>query len=202
MLLTIAFTAAVTNLLDTAFNSVLVPVRTDESGNGPGAIGLLGSVRGIAAAYAHRLRRRLVFFTGFPLAGAPRFLVLAHDAPMGAVLAVFALSGFGVGFVDPVLGAVLFERIPRRMPGRVKALTTSLAWAGMPLGGLIAGAAVAPAGLVPVLLGGGAVPFLTTNLAGLRPEWRQMDRAGGHGTGEPQPEKPRSPVRSPERKRR
>lgn len=209
LLLTIAFMVAVTNLLDTAFNSVLVPIWADESGNGPGAIGLLGSVQGIAAvggsliaaAYAHRLRRRMVFFTGFLFAGAPRFLILASDAPMGAVLAVFALSGFGAGFLNPVLGAVLFERIPRRMLGRVKALTTSLAWAGMPLGGLIAGAAVASVGLVPVLLSGGAVYFLTTNLAGLRTEWRQMDRAGERGAGEPQPGKPRSPARSPARKR-
>ncbi|MBL3668241.1 MFS transporter [Streptomyces sp. M2CJ-2] len=208
LLLTIAFMVAVTNLLDAAFNSVLVPVWADESGNGPGAIGLLGSVQGIAAvagsliaaAYAHRLRRRLVFFTGFLLAGAPRFLILAHDAPMGAVLAVFALSGFGAGFLNPVLGAVLFERIPRRMLGRVKALTTSLAWAGMPLGGLIAGAAVASVGLVPVLLGGGVVYFLTTNLAGLRPEWRQMDRAGERGAGEPRSGKSRSPARPPTRR--
>lgn len=187
-----------------------MPVWADESGNGPGAIGLLGSVQGIAAvggsliaaAYAHRLRRRLVFFTGFLLAGAPRFLILAHEAPMGAALTVFALSGFGAGFLNPVLGAVLFERIPRRMPGRVKALTTSLAWAGMPLGGLIAGAAVTSVGLVPVLLGGGAVYFLTTHLAGLRPEWRQMDRAGEHGAGEPLSGKTRSPARPPTRRGR
>ncbi len=98
---------------------------------------------------------------------------------MGAVLAVFALSGFGAGFVNPVLGAVLVERVPRRMLGRVNALGDSLAWSGIPLGGLIAGAAVTAAGLAPVLIAGGAVYFLTTNLAGLRPEWREMDRTRG-----------------------
>jgi len=32
---------------------------------------------------------------------------------------------------------------------------------------------------VPVLLVCGTVYFLTTNLTGLRPEWREMDRPGG-----------------------
>lgn len=88
---------------------------------------------------AHRLWRRVVVLIGFLLAGAPRFLILAFDAPLGVVLAVFAVSGFGAGFVNPVLGAVLVERVPRRMLGRVNALGDSLAWAGIPLGGLLAG---------------------------------------------------------------
>jgi hypothetical protein len=66
--------------------------------------------------------------------------------------------------------------------GRVRALGDSLAWAGIPLGGLIAGALVASFGLAPVLLAGGGAYFLTTNLTGLRPEWREMDRLRGHGT--------------------
>ncbi|MFE0525066.1 MFS transporter [Streptomyces sp. NPDC058954] len=187
LLLTVIVMCGITNLLDAAITSVLVPVWARESGNGPTAIGLMGSVMGaagvggslIAAVVAHRLRRRLVVLTGFLLAGAPRFLILAVDAPLGVVLAVFAVSGFGAGFVNPVIGAVLFERVPRRMLGRVNALGDSLAWAGIPLGGLLAGAAVATAGLVPVLFTCGATYFLTTNLAGLRPEWREIDRTRG-----------------------
>ncbi|MER5603495.1 MFS transporter [Streptomyces sp. NPDC002265] len=196
LLLTVIVMVGITNLLDAGFTTVLMPVWAKESGNGPAAIGLLGSVLGaaavagslIAAMAAHRLRRRMVFFTGFLLAGAPRFLILASDAPMGAVLTVFAVSGFGAGFLNPVLGAVLFERVPRRMLGRVSALGDSLAWAGIPLGGLIAGAVVTSVGLAPVLLAGGAAYFLTTNLTGLRPEWREMDRAGRRDPQERQPE--------------
>ncbi|MEU0966375.1 MFS transporter [Streptomyces sp. NPDC005917] len=196
LLLTVIVMVGITNLLDAGFTTVLMPVWAKESGNGPAAIGLMGSVLGaaavagslIAAMAANRLRRRVVFFTGFLLAGAPRFLVLAFDAPMGVVLAVFAVSGFGSGFLNPVLGAVLFERVPRRMLGRVNALGDSLAWAGVPLGGLIAGAVVASVGLAPVLLAGGAAYFLTTNLTGLRPEWREMDRGRGRGTRQQQPE--------------
>lgn len=100
--------------------------------------------------------------TGCLLAGAPRFLTLTFCAPLGVVPAVFAISGFGAGFVTPVLGAVLVERVPRRMLGRVNALGDSLAWAGIPLGGLLTGAAVTAVGLVPVLLTGAAAYFRTT----------------------------------------
>lgn len=34
-------------------------------------------------------------------------------------------------------------------------------------------------GLAPVLPAGGVVYFLTTNLTGLRPEWREVDRLRG-----------------------
>lgn len=187
LLLTVVVTVGITNLLDAAFATVLLPVWAKSSGNGPAALGLLGSAMGaaavggslIAAMAAHRLRRRMVFFTGFLLGGVPRFLVLACDVPLGVAVAVFAVGGFGMGFVNPVLGAVLFERVPRHLLGRVRALGDSLAWAGIPLGGLLAGAAVAAAGLVPVLLVSGTVYLLTTGLAGLRPEWREMDRPGG-----------------------
>ncbi|MER8098545.1 MFS transporter [Streptomyces goshikiensis] len=193
LLLTVIVTIGITNLLNAAITTVLIPVWARESGNGPAAIGLMGSVMGaaavggslIAAAVAHRLRRRMVFFAGFLLAGAPRFVILAFDAPLGAVLAVFAVSGFGAGFINPVLGAVLFERVPRRMLGRVNALGDSLSWAGIPLGGLLAGSAAAAVGLAPVLLVCGAAYFLTTNLAGLRPEWREMDRTRGRGVRKP-----------------
>ncbi|PVD01864.1 MFS transporter [Streptomyces sp. CS014] len=184
LLLAVIVVVGITNLLDAALSTLMVPVWAEESGNGPAAIGLTSTAMGaaavggslIAAMAAHRLPRRAVFLIGFLLAGAPRFLVLALDAPLGVVLAVFAVSGFGAGFINPVLGAVFVERVPRRMLGRVNALGDSLSWSGIPLGGLLAGAVVTAAGLTPVLLVCGAAYFLTTTLAGLRPEWRAMDR--------------------------
>lgn len=201
LLLTVFVMIAVTNFLDSAFSTVLLPVWAKESGHGPAAIGLNGGAMGVAAiggslvatAIAHRLPRRAVFFAGFLLAGAPRFLVLAVHAPLWSVPVVFAVAGFGAGFLNPILGAILFERVPRPLLGRVNALGDGLGWAGIPLGGLAAGAAVASLGLVPALLAGGALYFLTTNLTGLRPEWKEMDRLSGgadrrsRSTGEPVP---------------
>ncbi|MFJ6824610.1 MFS transporter [Streptomyces niveus] len=189
LLLTIVVMVMVTNFLDAAFSAVLLPVWAKESGHGPSAIGLCAAAGGlaaiggslIAAGVAHRMRRRVVFFAGFLLAGAPRWLILASPAPLWAVVTVFAVGGFGAGFLNPILAAVSYERVPRRLLGRVKALSGALSWSGMPLGGLAAGAAVASVGLAPVLLVGGALYFLTTNLTGLRPEWREMDRLRGKG---------------------
>ncbi|MER0245254.1 MFS transporter [Streptomyces sp. HSW2009] len=183
LLLTICVMVGITNFLDAAFSMVLLPVWAKESGHGPSVIGLVGSVQGVmavlgsllAALAASRLSRRVVFFVGFLLGGAPRFFALASDGPLLFVLPVFALAGFGAGFLNPVLGAVFYERVPRTMLGRVRALSTSLAWAGIPLGGLAAGAAVASVGLLPALLTAGIAYFLTTSLPALRPEWRAMD---------------------------
>ncbi|WP_245769404.1 MFS transporter [Streptomyces indicus] len=202
LMLSLIVMVSITNLFDAAISTVLIPVWAEESGRGPTAIGLVGSVMGatavagslIAAMAAHRLRRRVTIVVGFLLVGAPRFLILAFDAPLGAVLAVFAISGFGAGFINPVLGALLIERVPRRMLGRVNALGDSLAWAGIPLGGLLAGAAVGATGLAPVLIVCGAAYFLTTNLAGLRPEWREMDRGRGTKPRHPAPHPARDPA--------
>lgn len=204
LLLAIIVMVAITNLLDAAFSSVLLPVWAKESGNGPSAIGLCASAGGlaaiggslIAAAVAHRMRRRLVFFGGFLLAGAPRWLILASPAPLWTVVVVFAVGGFGAGFLNPILAAVTYERVPRRLLGRVKALSGSLSWSGVPLGGLIGGAAVASFGLAPVLLAGAGAYFLTTNLTGLRPEWREMDRLRGKGRAADTP--PAPPLTGPD----
>jgi MFS family permease len=192
LLLTIFIMVGITNLLDAGFITVFLPVWAKDSGNGAAAIGLNNSAHAVtalagslcAAAIAHRMRRRPVFFVAFAIAGAPPFLILASSAPMWVIVPVFAVSGYAAGFLNPIIGAISFERVPRHLLGRVKALGDSLAWGGIPLGALIGGAAVASWGLAPVLLAGGAVYFLTTNLAGLRPEWREMDRLRGRSGGE------------------
>jgi MFS family permease len=196
LLLALTLMVCATNLLDAAFASVLLPVWAERSGNGPQALGLLAGVMGgtaiagslIAAAIAHRLPRRPVFFLGFLLGGAPRFLILAADVPVWLLVTVFAISGFGGGFLNPIIGAVLFERIPRPMLGRVTSLIGSLAWSGIPLGGLAGGVAVSALGLAPVLVLSGVLYLLITNLTGLRPEWREMDAERGHRPTEPVPE--------------
>ncbi|MFJ4031232.1 MFS transporter [Streptomyces griseoluteus] len=174
----------VTNLLDAAYVAVLVPVWAAGSGYGPATIGLVlasfsvtatvGSL--VAAAVAHRLRRRPVFFLGWLVTGAPRFLILTADAPLWCVATVIGMGGLGGGFINPIIGAVTYERIPPDLMGRAQGIGDAITWAGIPLGGLLAGAVVAGTGLTPALLITGAVYFLTTNLTGLRPEWREMDR--------------------------
>lgn len=185
-----------TNLLDTAYSSVLLPVWVHSSGHGPQLLGALGSAFGftatagalLAAAYGSRLPRRLTYLVGFFLAGAPRYVALATGAPLAVVFGVNVIAGLGAGFLNPILAAVFAERVPAELFGRVSALIGSLAWAGMPLGGLLAGAAVAALGVAPALLVAGGIYCLATTLPGLLPEWRDMDRrpyASRTETGEP-----------------
>jgi MFS family permease len=180
----IAVMVALTNLLDLAWASVQVPVWARESGGGAGAIGLLFAVFGgasaagamCAAAWAARLPRYRTYLLAFLVAGAPRFVVLALDSPLFAVLAVAVASGFASGFINPVLGAVIYERIPEALMGRVTSLTTALCFALMPFGGLLGGLLISGFGLSTALLVCGAAYFLVTMLPAVDPRWREMDR--------------------------
>jgi MFS family permease len=92
------------------------------------------------------------------------------------VLAVAVAGGFAAGFINPVLGAVMFERIPEHLVGRVTALNTALCWSLIPLGGLVGGLLVGGFGLTAAMLVCGAAYFLATMAPALRPHWRDMDR--------------------------
>lgn len=174
---------AVTNLLDAAWSSVFLPVWARDSGHGPAAIGLIVGVMSAAAilssalsaAVSHRMPRRPTYIIGFLVGGAPRFLVLALGAPISVVIAVYAASGFGMGFINPIIGAIQFERTPPEMYGRVRTLSVAVAWSGIPFGSLIGGGLVSLAGLPPALFAAGLVYLVTTTLPGLQKEWADMD---------------------------
>ena len=84
-----------------------------------------------------------------------------------------------------MLGAIIFERIPERMLGRVTAPLDALAWAGMPFGGLVAAALVATAGLGPALLVSAGLYLARDPGAGHRQPGilRPADRRRSHRAG-------------------
>ncbi len=176
---------AVTNLLDQAFMAVLLPVWAKSSGFGPETVGLTVSIFGAAsvvaalaaAATGERLPRRTVYLVGFVVGGVPRFVAMAIGLPLWAVLGVFAIGGIGSGFINPILGAVTYERIPPALLGRVKTLTTAAAWSGIPFGGLLGAGLVTLAGLTGALwvVGGGYLVAIL--LPGMRQEWSEMRQA-------------------------
>lgn len=184
LLFGIALMIAATNLFDTAYFSVLMPVWADEPGRGAALLGLilavasgcsaLGSIA--AAAWGTRLPRYPVYLVAFLIAGAPRFVVFALDSPLVVVLVVVAAGGLASGFINPVLGALIFERIPAPLVGRVTSLITSMGFALMPFGGLIGGALINGFGLGIALLVIAAAYFCATILPALDPRWREMDR--------------------------
>ncbi|GAA1551290.1 macrolide resistance MFS transporter Mrx(A) [Kribbella lupini] len=170
LLLSLIIMIAVTNLLDAAFSVVLLPVWIRDHGYGPEHFSLVLAVFSlsatlfalVAAAIGERVPRKLVFTAAFLICGAPRFLVMAFDSPLWSLMVVCAVAGVGAGFINPVLGALFIERIPRPLLGRVNSLGDALAWTGVPLGGVVAGAAIAGIGMAPALLAAGAVYFVAT----------------------------------------
>lgn len=190
LLLRIYLMAAATNALDQALFAVVLPLWAFESGRGAGTVGLLAAVLGgaavvsggIAAALGHLFPRRVTYVLGFFLAGAPRYLVLAADLPLPWILGVFAVAGFASGFLNPIIGAVAYERIPAGLVGRVGALGSSVAWAGMPAGGALGGGLAAAASVPAALFLLGAAYLCVTCLPILDRGWAAMDRPSGDGS--------------------
>ena len=184
VLMSLAVMVAVTNLLDLAWSAVLLPVWARDSGAGIGAVGLVFSVWGgasmlgalVAAAYGTRLPRFATYLVAFLITGLPRFVLLAIGAPLWVILAMCVIGGASSGFLNPVLGAVTFERIPREMVGRVTALNSALCWSLMPFGGVLGGLLISGIGLSPAMLVVGFAYFATTMAPALIPSFRGMNR--------------------------
>ncbi|MFB9314242.1 MFS transporter [Nocardioides plantarum] len=187
LLLGISVMVAVTNLFDAAWSSVLMPVWSVESGRGAAALGLLFAVFSgasalgavCAAVWAVRLPRFKVYLVAFLVAGVPRFAVFVVDTPLAGIVAVFVAGGFASGFLNPVLGAVIFERIPAPLVGRVSSLTTAMCFALMPLGGLLGGLLVDGGSLAIAMAVTGVAYFVATMLPAVDPRWRAMDDRPG-----------------------
>jgi MFS family permease len=183
ILMGIGVMVAVTNLLDAAWSAVLVPVWARDGGHGVQAVGLIGATFGgaailgsvIAAAYGPRLPRYPVYVVAFLIAGVPRFVALALDWPWAVVLLVAVAGGFAAGFLNPLLGAVLFERIPPGLMGRVTSMNLAMSWSLIPFGGLLGGVLVTGLGISPALLLVGGAYFVTTMVPAVRPRWRELD---------------------------
>ena len=185
LLMGIAVMVFVTNLFDMGMASVLMPVWVEDRIGSPVALGVIAALFGIAAVLGNvgaawlgnRLPRRLTYAWGFLIGGSPRFFVLAIAVTLSPVLVVMVAAGLAVGVINPILGAVEYERVPRPLQARVLGAIGALAWAGLPLGGLVAGALVSTAGLEAALWIIGIAYFVTTLVPFVFPAWRGMDRA-------------------------
>ncbi|EJT04810.1 MFS transporter [Rhizobium sp. CCGE 510] len=160
VLVSIVLMVATTNLLDQAYHAVLLPVWTQGSGHGPELLGAMlaafsgASIAGaaIAAAIGERMPRLMVYTVAFLLTGFPRFFILALDAPLILIFVTLAIAGFASGFLNPILSAVIFERIPKPLTGRVTAMNAALCFALIPFGGLVGGALISTVGVAAALL--------------------------------------------------
>lgn len=175
---------AVTNLLDEAFTSVLLPVWARTRAHEAAALGAVGGASGLGmlggvllgAWLGPRLPRHLTYAVGYVVAAAPPFVVLALSSSLPAVLPVMVVCGVAGGVLNPIIGAVLYERIPQSLQARALGAVKASAWVGIPFGALLGGAATAGVGLTAALLGCGALMFAATITPFVFPTWRAMDR--------------------------
>ena len=188
LLVAMAAMILVTNFVDQAGGAVLFPVWAHDVARSSLALGLLGGAQGLGAVAGNalatwlgpRLPRRMSYAVGFFVGGAPRYLVLALAGSLSPVLAAAFVGGVGLGGINPVIGAVEYERVPRHLQARVLGAVGASAWAGIPFGSLAGGIAVSAAGLRPALLAAGALYGAATLVPFAFPVWRQMDRGAMH----------------------
>lgn len=173
-----------TNLLDAARSTTLLPLYADRELGGAQALGLVAGTYGGAAFLgsvvfgyvAHRVPRRITFVVCFVIAGGPSLLAPALGLDLPWMLGASALSGLAAGALNPILGAVELERIPEHMRARVFGLLGAGSWAGIPLGGLLAGVAAQGFG-VQATFGVVVVLYTVLTLAPLTGgAWRLMER--------------------------
>jgi MFS family permease len=184
VLMGIVVMVAATNLLDQAFHAVLLPVWTRDAGHGPELLGAMLAVfsgasmvgAAIAASIGERMPRLIVYTAAFLLTGFPRFLVLAVDVPLALVFTTLAIGGFTSGFLNPIVSAVLFERIPRPLIGRVSSMAMALGWSLIPFGGLFGGALISGLGLPAALLLTGLAYLAATLMPLARKSFRGFDK--------------------------
>jgi MFS family permease len=172
-----------TNFLDAIFSGVVQPVFVKQvygqaldlglliAANGGGAV--IGAL--IFSAIGPRLPRHTVFVFGFVLTSL-RFFMYANYPPLWVALVFVVISSMGAGPLNPIIGAVEFERVPRNMRGRVGGAIGAGAWSAMPLGMLIGGVLTEQLGVRPMLIGLGAIYLITTLSMAFIPAMKEMNR--------------------------
>jgi MFS family permease len=185
LLLGIVTMVAVSNLLDQALTSVLLPVWVRDRLHDPTALGFIGGAMGIGALagvllgawLGSRMPRRITYALGYLIGASPPFFALAVSTTLVPVVVISVVAGIAGGVLNPIIGALLYERIPPAMQTRVLGTIKASAWIGVPFGSLLGGGLIAAIGLRPALLWMGAAMLVTTLAPFVFPAWRTMNRA-------------------------
>ncbi|MFC4998169.1 MFS transporter [Dactylosporangium cerinum] len=174
---------AVTNLLDQGLAEVMLPVWIRDEVGTPAVLGLISGVAGGAAVLGSllgawlgpKLPRWSMFSVSYVISGVPRFAVLALSDSLPLILAVWIVAEVFSGTLNPVMSAVMYERIPPDLRARVLGVARSTAWLGLPFGALAGGYLTEAWGLYPALWVFGGAYFVTTLAPFVFPSWRQLN---------------------------
>ncbi|TDB70667.1 MFS transporter [Micromonospora sp. KC723] len=174
-----------TNMLDQALTAVLIPVWATERFDDAAPLGLVfgalsaGAVIGslLVSMYGARLPRWRTYALAFLLGAVPRIFVLVLPVGLPVVAGVALVGGVLIGAINPLLSAAEFARIPAGLRARVLGAVSGLAWAGIPLGGLVGGVLASTLGATGgILVVGTAYLLVTLNPLIRRRTWRLMNR--------------------------
>ena len=183
LVLAIVVMVMLTNFLDAMYSGVVQPVFVKQVYGEALDLGLLIAASGAGAVIGAllyssiglRFPRHAVFVLGFVLTSA-RFFLFAMYPPLGLALVFVVVASMGAGPLNPIIGAVEFERVPKNMRGRVGGAIGAGAWSAMPLGMLIGGVLTEQLGVRPMLLGLGVVYLVTTLSMAFIPAMKEMNR--------------------------
>lgn len=192
LILTIVLTIMATNLIE-AVAWVGAPVYANRLYGSALALGLMTGAAGGGAmvsailygAYGHRLSRRTLYIGCFILV-ALGYWPLALLPPLPVTIVALALLGIAAGPINPILGAVQYERVPAELLGRVIGAISAGANLAMPLGVLVGGVLLDHLSL-SLVYGLVAGTFLITTLTMIfNPIFHQMDKRADTPAHEPQ----------------
>jgi MFS family permease len=129
----------------------------------------------------------MFYAVGQLIAASPPFFALAAWASLAPVLPLVLICGVAGGVLNPISGAVLYERIPARLQARVLGTVKASAWLGIPVGSLFGGLLAQTAGLTAALVISGSFMLLVTLSPFVFPAWRGLDRKPAGATAAARP---------------
>ena len=171
----------VTNLIESVA-WVGAPVYAERLYGSAIALGLMTAATGggsmvsaiLYGMFGHRLPRRPTFLISFLLL-ALGYWPLAFLPSLPVTVTSLALLGFFAGPINPLLGAVQYERIPATMRGRVIGAINAGSNCAMPIGVLLGGVLLDSFGLRPVYTLVASLFVLCTLAMFLNPAFRALD---------------------------
>ncbi len=174
---------SVVNLFTVANYAVFVPLWVNERFGAAPAVGLILSAFAFGAIFGNiaftiigpKLPQYLTFTISLVLCVAPRQLTLGLTDNLVVVLVVTVLCGISQAAFRPILGAMLYARVPVDLQNRVFGMVTAVTGSSLMFGGTLAGLAVAGLGLQPAILVSGTLCLVVTIIPLLR------YRPGVHG---------------------
>jgi MFS family permease len=188
---------SVINLFTVANYAVFVPLWVDEHFGAAPAVGLIlgafafGAIGGNIAftIFGPKLPQYLTFTLALVLCVAPRQLTLGLTDSLAVILVVSALCGVTQAAIRPILGAMLYARVPVELQNRVFGMVTAVTGSSLAFGATIAGLAVAGVGLQHAIVLSGSLCLVVTLIPLLR-YWFDADSRPStvEATSEPQPQ--------------